>query len=68
MLPVVEVFEIHDTGVVVILTRKHNVVQITRMSIRYRVLNCVPSAIGEVDATQENDFSVANNKLLVVSP
>lgn len=68
LLPILDVFEVHDTIVVEVLTGPDLVGDAFRVHIRQAVLMVVPTAEAEIEATNEGHLVVNDNELFVMGP
>lgn len=68
LLPVRDVLEVEDSGVVVVLAREDDLVQVCRMDVGDAVLVGVPASEAQVQAAHECHSAVDQAELLVVCP
>lgn len=68
LLPVRDVLEVEDSGVVVVLAREDDLVQVCGMDVGEAVLVGVPASEAQVQASHECHSAVDQAELLVVCP
>jgi hypothetical protein len=68
LLPLRNIFEIENAGVVVVLTREDGVVDVGRVHIGNCVLMGVPPTEAQIQAAHESDLAIDQAQLLVMSP
>jgi hypothetical protein len=68
VLPVHDVVEVHDSGVVVVLAREDDPVKVAGMHVGDGVLVGVPSSEAQVQAAHERDAAVYQTQFLVMGP
>ncbi len=68
LLPVIDVFEVHDAIVVEVLARPHFVNNPLRMNIREGMLMVVPTTKAQVQAADEGHRIVDDDEFLMMSP
>lgn len=68
LLPVGNVVEVAYSGIVVVLTREDNLVQVLAMHVRQFMLVGVPTAKAHIQTAHEGNAAINEAKLFVVSP
>lgn len=68
LLPVHDVMEVQDPGIVVILAGKDNLVQVGRVDVGNGMLMGIPAPKAEVQAAHESNAAINQAELLVVCP
>ena len=58
LVPVLNILEVHHPGIIVILTRKYNLVEVCRVNIGDGVLVGVPTPKAQIETPHEGDFTV----------
>lgn len=68
VLPLSDVLEVVNSGIVVILTREDNIVQVSGVSIGDGVSVGVPAAEANIQTTHKGNLAIDKAQLFVVSP
>ena len=68
LLPLRDIVEVKDTGVIVVLSGEDGFVDVGWMHIGNCVLVSIPSAEAQIQAAHESDLAVNKAQFLVVSP
>jgi hypothetical protein len=68
ILPVNDILEIKDTGIIVVLTREHRLVHIRWMQIRERMLVSIPATEAHIQSTHKGSSTIDQAQLFVMSP
>ena len=63
-----DIVEVHDTSIIVVLTRYGDLVEVGRVHVSDGMLIGVPSAKAHVETAHESGLAVNNAQLLMMGP
>ena len=65
---VFDILEVHDTGIVVVLSREQRPLETGGVNISKGVVVRIPTAVTEIDTTDGGDVVIHDHDLFVVGP